>query len=134
ILDRSKYILINGENVLLTSTYKAQIKESNKELAGQALRVLALAYRAMDSNESVDETTEKDLVFVGLVGMMDPPRPEVKDAIAKCRTAGIQIVMITGDQKETGFAIARELGLADNDAQVITGKDIERMNDEVLTN
>ena len=132
ILNLSKYILIDGNNVLLTNEHKAEIKTSNKKLASQALRVLALAYRKINPNETIDETVENNLIFVGLSGMMDPPRLQVKEAIAKCKTAGIKTVMITGDQKETAFAIASELGLANNYSQVITGAEIERMNESTL--
>ncbi len=134
ILNLSKYILIDGNNVLLTNEYKTEIKTSNKKLAIQALRVLALAYRKIDPNETIDETVENNLIFVGLTGMMDPPRLQVKEAIERCKTAGIKTVMITGDQKETAFTIASELGLANNYSQVITGTEIEHMDENTLKN
>lgn len=134
ILNLSKYILIDGNNVLLTSEHKTEVKTSNRKLASQALRVLALAYRKIDPNETIDETVENDLIFVGLTGMMDPPRLQVKEAIEKCKTAGIKTVMITGDQKETAFTIAKELGIANNYSQVVTGAEIARMNKNTLKN
>ena len=104
-------------------------------MAQQALRVLASAYRDLDTPSPTDltpESVERELVFVGLTGMYDPPRPEAKDAVAKCRAAGIRVVMITGDHPDTATAIAREIGLASNDEMAVAGVELDRMSDEEL--
>src|SRR4029434_1995911 len=103
--------------------------------AAQALRVLGSAYRDLDreSPETLTaEEIEQDLVFVGLAGMYDPPRPEVKNAVTKCRAAGIRVVMITGDHPHTAMAIARELGIASGDDAAIAGPELDKMSDEKL--
>ena len=96
-----------------------------------ALRVLALAYRKLEDKEDLEdkEALEKDLIFAGLVGMMDPPRREAKDAVATCKNAGINVVMITGDHKDTAAAIASEIGIL-NGGTVLTGSDLDRLSDE----
>ena len=96
---------------------RKQIAGQNSAMATRSLRVLGSAYRDLDSaspNEVTAEEVERDLTFVGLTGMYDPPRPEAKDAVARCRAAGIRVVMITGDHPQTAMAIARELGIATN--------------------
>ncbi|MBI2107310.1 cation-translocating P-type ATPase [Candidatus Woesearchaeota archaeon] len=100
---------------------KARIIEANDKMASKALRVLAFAY-------SLDET-KKELVFIGLTGMIDPPRPDVKKSIEDCRSAGIKVIMVTGDHKITAQAIARQIGLGD---KVITGDELESMNEDTL--
>jgi len=111
------------------------IVAQNTAMAQQALRVLGSAYRDLDNASPADLTAdavENDLVFVGLTGMYDPPRPEAKDAIAKCRAAGIRVVVITGDHPNTAMAIAREIGLASDDDKVIAGVELDKMSDEEL--
>src|SRR5690606_23317713 len=100
----------------------------------EALRVLAMAYREYDDlpKDISSEAIENDMIFVGLVGMIDPPREEAKEAIRKCKTAGIHTVMITGDYKETAFAIAKQLGMADSEDQAIMGKELDNLADEEL--
>lgn len=120
-------ILVNGKIVKLSPSHIEKILETNKEMSSDALRVLAFAFKNISNN---NEQTENDLVFVGLAGMIDPPRKEVKKAVEKCKTAGILPIMITGDHKHTALAIAKEIGLANNLSEVITGTEIDRLNDE----
>jgi len=111
----------------------AEIKEVNDAMAKQGLRVLAFAYKDEDiSNFSNAEEVESNLTFIGLVGMIDPPRPEAKEAIAQCRQAGILPVMITGDHKITAMAIAEEIGILTPDRQALTGRELEVMTDAEL--
>jgi Ca2+-transporting ATPase len=98
-------------------------------MAGEALRVLGIAFKP----EAILETAEKGMTFLGLAGMIDPPRPEVKAAITVCTQAGIQPIMITGDHPITAQAVARELGLLHNGGRVVTGTELEEMTDEELT-
>ena len=114
---------------------RQNIVAQNTAMAQQALRVLGSAYRDLDNAAPADLTAdavEHDLVFVGLTGMYDPPRPEAEDAIATCRAAGIRVVMITGDHPSTATAIAGEIGLASKDDKPIAGVDLDKMSDEVL--
>ncbi len=108
-----------------------------KEMTGNALRVLGFAYRKLGPDEDLEdkESLEKDLIFAGLVGMMDPPREEAKIAIATAKKAGIKVVMITGDHKDTAVAIAREIGIGDNDNIVaLTGSDLDNLSDQEFEN
>jgi len=119
----------------LTDKDRTEIAAKNTALATQALRVLGSAYRDLDpaSPEKLTaEEVERDLVFVGLTGMYDPPRVEVKDAVAKCRAAGIRVVMITGDHPHTAMAIARELGIATGDEVALAGAELDKLNDDEL--
>ncbi len=126
---------INGEIKDNLNEYKATIEKYNIEMAKDALRVLAMAYKELDHEPTDEEmkTIESDLIFVGMVGMIDPPREEVKAAVAKCKTAGIKTVMITGDHKITAVAIAKALGILENENEAITGAELEEMSDEALT-
>src|SRR5690606_37373631 len=107
----------------------------NEDLAREALRTLGVAYRALPADAlaggAADERLERDLVFAGLIGMIDPPRPEAIEAVAQARTAGIRSLMITGDHPATASAIARELGIS-ADARAVTGADVEKMSDAEL--
>lgn len=134
ILSRCTYILDNGEVRIMTDDDKDKVLEQNFIMGDNALRILAFAYKDYDHDPYVlrSEYAETNLTFIGLAGMIDPPRPEVKEAIATCKTAGIKVVMITGDHKDTAFAIARELGIATDKKQVLTGKDLNNMKDEEL--
>ncbi|MDI6810393.1 MAG: cation-transporting P-type ATPase [archaeon] len=122
----------------ITEEGRRTVLDVNDEMAAEALRVIAVAYRELPGEEKVDYTTEeveKDLVFVGLFGMSDPPREEVKEAIERCKTAGIKPIMITGDHKLTALAIADELGIVSkplNDEKVLTGADLDKMSEEEL--
>ena len=111
--------------------FEYKIKEENEKMAKSALRVLAFAYKELDYKPKVEEL-EKDLTFIGLYGMIDPPREEAKAAVEKCKTAGIKTVMITGDHKITATAIAKELGILENEDEAITGTELNQMSDEDL--
>ncbi len=112
---------------------KAKILSDNGTLAGRALRVLAVAYKDVERVPVDDRETESDLVFCGLIAMEDPPRPGVKEAVAQCKRAGILPVMITGDHAATAFAIAQRLGIAERNAQVLSGQELDRLDDNVLS-
>ena len=118
----------------MTDEDRAAILTENKQMADEALRVLSGAMRTYDAPPAdiSPEALECDLVFLGLVGMIDPIRPEVKDAVAQCHTAGIRVVMITGDHKDTAIAIAKQLSILTDPAQALTGADVEKMTDEEL--
>jgi len=134
LLKVSNKYLINGEIKEDIESYKQHIYNNNEQMAKSALRVLALAYKEIDhepTNEEM-ETIESNLIYVGMVGMIDPPREEVKLAVEKCKNAGIKTVMITGDHKITATAIAKELGILYSDEEAITGLDLEKMSDEDL--
>jgi Ca2+-transporting ATPase len=134
ILDKCSRIQINGQVRAMEPADLEEISRLNESMAKSALRVLAMAYTDLSmipSAVSVD-TVEKDLVFIGLVGMIDPARPEVIEAVAKCHTAGIRTVMITGDHKSTAMAIAREIGIFQDGDMAITGTELEKLTDEEL--
>ena len=131
ILQASTKILINGEIKDLTDEIKKDILAKNLEMATSALRVLACAYKEIEKTEVIDKS-EKDLVFVGLVGMIDPPRKEAKRAVEKCFTAGMIPIMITGDNIDTATAIAKELGILRDGDRAVTGIDVDNMSDEEL--
>ena len=118
----------------MTDEDRTAILAENKAMADEALRVLSGAMRLYDAPpaDSSPEALENDLVFLGLVGMIDPIRPEVKDAVAQCHTAGIRVVMITGDHKDTAIAIAKQLSILTDASQALTGADVEKMTDEEL--
>ncbi len=134
IIARCDYYMENGEVKPLTDTKRKEIMTQNKAMADKALRVLACAERDWKERPESDEPEylEKDLVFLGLCGMIDPVRPEVKAAIDECRRAGIRPIMITGDHKDTAVAIAKELGIIKNADEAITGAEIEKLSDEKL--
>ncbi|MBP3437143.1 MAG: cation-translocating P-type ATPase [Clostridia bacterium] len=134
ILSRCTAYEQNGEILPLTEEKRAEIALANQKMASDALRVLACAKRLYKSKpaEISSVALEKELVFIGLTGMIDPVRPEVKVAIAQCRSAGITPVMITGDHKDTAVAIAKELGIISHSAQAITGAELEEMDEEAF--
>jgi Ca2+-transporting ATPase len=131
ILKRSKYIDKNGNIEILTENDRKKVIEDIKEMTESALRVLALAYKYEDNDFQIDDEdlVESDLIFVGLLGMMDPPAEEVKEAITTCKTAGIKVVMITGDHQSTAASIARETGIL-NSGKVLNGTDMDKLSDE----
>jgi Ca2+-transporting ATPase len=129
ILSSCNRIFRNGEEKALTSEDRKTIMAVAHEMAEDALRVLGLAYKQLDNAAVTTDDTEKDMVFVGLVGMIDPPREEVKEAIKTCDRAGIKSVMITGDHKLTAVAIARELGIL-KEGVALTGAEIDNLSDE----
>lgn len=128
-------LMKNGEMVPLTEDEKDRIREANLSMASQALRVLAMAYKQIDAIPNDDEkqaVLENNLIFIGLFGMIDPPREEAKQAVSLCKKAGIKPIMITGDHKITATAIARQLGMITDDSEATTGSEIEHMSDEEL--
>ncbi len=134
VLKRCSKALVDGEVVSITEEIRAQILRANKDMADKALRVLALAMRNWNAEPEQydDEYLEQELCFVGLTGMIDPVRPEVKAAIVECKDAGIRPIMITGDHKDTAVAIAKELGIITDASQAITGAELNDISDEEL--
>ncbi len=131
ILSRCTKILDDGKIRRMTNADRELILNKNSAFAEKALRNLAFAFKTVDKiGRPTSENTENDLVFLGLVGMIDPPREEVKGAIKTCKQAGIATVMITGDHKDTAFAIAKELGICTDPGKVITGKELNEIPDE----
>ena len=132
IIKRCTKIYENGEIKELTEERKQEALAMNKNMADRALRVLAVGLKKLDNepNEYSSEALENDLCFIGLVGMIDPVRPEVKPAIDQCRTAGIRPIMITGDHKDTAVAIAMQLGIITSADQAITGSELDTISDE----
>ena len=131
ILKHCTGIYQDGQIRPLTDTARAEILAANKSMADKALRVLAAAEKGLKSRPTVyeAETLENDLIFLGLVGMMDPIRPEVKEAIHECRQAGIRPIMITGDHKDTAVAIATQLGIIQSPDEAITGAELDAISD-----
>lgn len=125
---------IGGQIYEELENYINKIREENEHMAKEALRVLGCAYKEIDHAPSKEEmqTMENDLIFIGMVGMIDPAREEAKKAVEKCKTAGIKTVMITGDHKITATAIAKKLGILENEDEAITGLELEQMSDEEL--
>lgn len=134
LLDRCDSYLLNGEEKPITEEYKKYVISQVKAFADRALRVLSGAYRVYDSEPASYEADnlEKGLVFAGFVGMIDPCRPEVYNAIKECRMAGIRPVMITGDHKDTAVAIGKDLGIITNDSEAILGSELDKYSDEEL--
>ena len=134
VLKRCSHILLDGKVQPMTEEHRATVLRANKAMADKALRVLAAAMRNWEAKpEDISpENLEQALCFVGLVGMIDPVRPEVKDAIAQCRNAGIRPVMITGDHKDTAVAIAKELGIIESADEAITGAELDAISDEEI--
>ena len=134
ILKKCSYALVGGKTVPMTNAIKADILADNKRMADKALRVLAVGLKKYGSAPADfdPETLENDLVFVGLTGMIDPVRPEVKAAIDECRGAGITPIMITGDHKDTAVAIGKELGIITDASQAVMGAELDKFTDEQL--
>ena len=132
ILARCSYCYQDGQILPMTDAKRSEIMAANKAMADKALRVLAAAMRNWEQKpgDNTPEYLEQDLVFLGLTGMIDPVRPEVKAAIEECRTAGIRPVMITGDHKDTAVAIAKELGIITDASQAITGAELDLISDD----
>ncbi|MFW9931593.1 MAG: cation-translocating P-type ATPase, partial [Candidatus Thorarchaeota archaeon] len=135
LLPLCSHITNNGSVEILSDEHKSKILEMNADLAENALRVLALAYKPIPEEipDWEPEKVEKNLIFAGLVGMIDPPRDEVHEAIRICKKAGIRPIMITGDHRLTAKAIARSVGLIESDDQVLTGAEIDRMSEAEFT-
>jgi len=134
VLSVTSCIRVHGKVRPITQEDIEAIRRRNESMAQDALRVLAVAYKDIDKlpDKVTVETVENALVFVGLIGMIDPPRPEVKEAVSKCKIAGIRPVMITGDHKITALAIAKEIGIYREGDQTVTGSDLENMSDNDL--
>lgn len=126
----SNKVLLNGEIIDFTKEKKDEILHYSNLMSDEALRVLALGYKDLKDKSVNIDSLETDLVFVGFMGMIDPPRQEVKPSIALCKKAGITPVMITGDHKNTAFAIANELGIAETLSQCMSGAEIDTYNDD----
>jgi len=136
VLERCTKILVNGKVRKITEEDRTKILKVNEAMAAQALRNLGFAFKELpESAKTFDEKIENDLIFIGIMGMIDPPRAEVKDAIHLCRNAGIHVVMVTGDHKLTAIAVAKELNLVgenEGEDKVLTGVELDRISDEQL--
>lgn len=132
ILQLSDRIRWQGKEVPLQRMYRRAVTKAMESMAARALRVLALAYRPLPDRSPMGEEDEKNLIFLGLVGMIDPPRPEARPAIEKCRQAGIRTVMITGDHPGTARAIGEELGLLRPGGLILTGTQLDRLSEPEL--
>ena len=132
VLKRCTHYMENGKAVKMTDEKRAEILNANKQMADKALRVLAVAEKQYDAVPTFNEPSEieLDLVFLGLTGMIDPVRPEVKDAIKLCKEAGIRPIMITGDHIDTAVAIAKELGIITDKSEALMGAQIDELSDE----
>ena len=132
ILKICTHTLRNGKMVKMTDDIREEIISANKSMANNALRVLSVGYKVLSQIPERYEASELELslCFIGLVGMIDPVRPEVKAAIEECRLAGIRPIMITGDHKDTAVAIAKELGIINNAGEAITGAELDNISDE----
>lgn len=131
LIEQCNYVLQDEKEIEITEDHKKEVSKAVEEMSNKALRTLAVAYKKT-SSKIEKEKFEEDLVFIGVVGMIDPPRDEVKDSIQKAKDAGVTTIMITGDHANTAFAIAKELGIADNQNQVTTGKEINNASYEDL--
>ncbi|GAA0085576.1 calcium-translocating P-type ATPase, SERCA-type [Clostridium sp. MB05] len=130
VIERCTHILENGTIKPLTAQKKRQVASYIESMSNRALRCIAAAYK--ENNLVKSEGLEKDLIFLGVAGSIDPPRVEVRDAVLKCKLAGIQPVMITGDHKNTALAIAKSINICNTDDQAMTGEEIEKTSDEDL--
>ena len=131
LLKKSKFIKINGKKTLISAKIREKLEKINENLTDKALRVIGVCCKDFgDLNDSED--FEEDLTFLGFVGLMDNPRPEVENSIKKCFEAGLVPIMITGDHKRTAFAIAKQIGIANDISEVITGEELNKMTDKEL--
>ena len=134
IMSHSSKILINGEMQDFSDEYRKKLSDKNNDLASQALRVMAYAFRPLETldQDLTTENIEKDMIFVGLTGMIDPARPEAKAAVAECHASGIDVIMITGDYFETALAIAKDLGIATSRDQAMQGSELNDKTEEEI--
>jgi len=135
MINNSSKIIIDGKLEDFTDDLKEKVLKENTKLAKQALRVMAYAfkpYESLENEELSTENIEREMVFVGLTGMIDPPRPEAKAAVEECHNSGIDVFMITGDYFETALAIAKELGIADCEDQAMQGSDLNNKSEEEI--
>lgn len=128
LLEKCNYISNNGKIEPLTESKKRELRNKENEMATQALRVLGFAYKEIN----IDQIEENKLIYIGMVGMIDPPRIDIKEAVAKCKTAGIKPIMITGDSLVTACAIAKDVGIIENEKEGILGSDLDKYSDEEL--
>ncbi|MBU5455352.1 cation-translocating P-type ATPase [Caproiciproducens sp. MSJ-32] len=133
VLKISNKIIINGQIKELSKEEKNNILKASDSLSDEALRIIALGYKIIDNENITINSLENDLIFLGFMGMIDPPREEVKASIEISKKAGIRTVMITGDHKNTAIAIAKELGIADDISQAMSGSEIDTYSDEEFT-
>lgn len=137
IMDRCINVLLDGKSSPLSDEVKTKIMTANDQMAKKGLRVLALAYKELQEGGYPQENTENDLIFLGLLGMMDPPRREAIDSIAQCKSSGINVIMITGDHELTAATVAREIGIIDDttsrDTVMISGQDLETIDVTTLS-
>jgi Ca2+-transporting ATPase len=131
LIPNCTHVQANGAVMPITDDHRAQFKTMTDHMSGQALRTLASAYKPVDTVIE-SEDMEKGLILIGMVGMIDPPRTEVKESIANAAGAGIKTIMITGDHKKTAYAIAQDLQIADDPEQAITGEELNRFSEEEL--
>ncbi|DAC52191.1 MAG TPA: cation-transporting P-type ATPase [Candidatus Poseidoniales archaeon] len=133
-LSRISHVVENGRITPISDKHRNNIGKVNLEMATRALRVIALTARPLSGEENMEDvdSVESGLIFLGLVGIMDPPRAKVTDAISKCHDAGVQVMMITGDQQMTAMAIGKEIGIIQDDSQFVTGKQLHELTDEEL--
>lgn len=132
VISRCAYYQTEDGPVPMSDEIRKRIEKQNHDFACQAIRVLAFAYRVHNKGTTADFEHEKDLIFVGLIGMIDPERKEAKDAIAVCKEAGIRTVMITGDYKDSAVAIANNLEMMDKNSQALSGSELDKISDEEL--
>ena len=127
---------VNGQVREMTDDDRLRSKKANADYASRGLRSMALAYRVIDRDVDINkmpiDEAENHLVFVGLTTMSDPPRPEIYDAVKRCHQAKIRIIMVTGDSKLTAKSVAVQIGLTSDKARVISGNELEKMNDDEL--
>ena len=133
LLNICNKVLINGKAIKITEKEKKTISDANEKFAESALRVLGFAYRELEESKKYSiSNVENDLIFVGLVGMIDPPRDGVKEAVEICRNANIKVMMITGDHSLTAKAVAKEIGLFKEGDELLTGEELDKLSDEEL--
>ncbi len=130
VIEKCKYILLDGNIQPLLPSYKNALLRAVDSMSYKALRCIACAYKV--SGIVKNDNLESDLIFIGVAGIIDPPRPEVKEAVVKCKIAGIKPVMITGDHKNTAYAIGKELDICSDPSEVITGEELDILNDKQL--
>jgi len=131
LLERAGAMLLDGKPRPIDPQSRQMVLDQNRAFASKSYRVLALGARELpEPADTLAEEMESGLTFIGLVAILDPPRPEVKESISRCHEAGMHVIMITGDQKDTGRAVARELGILDHDGGILTGAELEKMPEE----
>ena len=131
LLEISTHVWDNGAHYPLSDVYRQNIEEANRSLAANGMRILGVAYKTFDTPD-FDSDLEQGLTFIGFVGIIDPPRAEVKEAVALCKSAGIRVVMITGDHPLTAMHIARELGITNSNGHAMTGMELDKIGDQEL--